>query len=259
MHKRGVKKLESFIGLGKADYHIHSNYSDGKPTIEEILEYVQNQTDLDVIAISDHDTIDGAVKAQEICRKKDYRFEVIIGEEISTKEGHIIGLFLDSTIQADKSAKDSISEIRKQGGVAIASHPFQHTKLSNSRMITMDGIGSKVLYDLRFDLDAVETVNATPTLADENLDVTTMNRTLIYATEVGASDAHIAEAIGMGYTVFEGKTAEEFKKAIKTHQTQAIYGRWSVLALLKYLYFFIPVGVRLVWHSAFGRKRKEPV
>lgn len=253
MNKNKFTKLENFIGLGKADYHIHSNYSDGKPTVEEILEYAENKTDLDVIAIVDHDTIEGVQKALELTKLKKYRFDLIVGEEVSTTDGHIVGLYLSSKIEPGKSAQETVDEIKRQGGIAIASHPFQHTRFSNDQMVTMDGIGSKVLYDLRFDLNAVETVNATPTLADENVGVTAMNRTLLRIAELGASDAHIKEAIGMGYTAFEGNTAEDFRQAIKTHQTTAIYGRWTVLALLKYLYFFIPVGVRLLWHSAFSR------
>lgn len=251
------KTLEKYIGLGKADYHIHTNFSDGKPSVEEVLEYVENQTDLDVIAISDHDTIEGAVTAKRIAEEKNYRFDVIIGEEVSTIDGHIVGLFLTKKIEQGKSAKDTISEIKKQGGIAIASHPFQHTKFSNDRMITMDGIGSKKLYDLRFDLDGVETVNATPTLFDENFGATTLNRSIIHAAETGASDAHIKEAIGMGFTVFQGKGADDLHKAIKNHQTQAIYGRWTLLALLKYLYFFIPVGFRLLWNSLFHRSQPK--
>ena len=247
------RKLEKFIGLGKADYHIHSNFSDGQPNIEELLQYVEDKTDLDVIAISDHDTIKGAVLAKKIATEKNYRFDVIVGEEVSSIDGHIVGLFLTEKIEQGKSAKDTVSEIRKQGGVAIAPHPFQHTKFSNDRMITMDGIGSKKLFDLRFDLDGVETVNATPTLFDENVGATTLNRSMIHAAETGGSDAHIKEAIGMGFTVFQGKTAEDFRIAIKSRQTQAIYGRWTILALLKYLYFFIPVGFRLLWNSAFHR------
>ena len=250
-------RIERIIGLGKVDYHIHSNFSDGKPTVDEILNYAETRTDLDVIAISDHDTIKGAILAQKIAAEKNYKVQVVIGEEISTKEGHIIGLFLKEKIEPGKSAKETILEIKKQGGIAIASHPFQHTRFSNDQMITMDGVGSKVLYDLRFDLDGVETVNATPTLGDENVGVTTLNRTLIHASETGGSDAHILEAIGMGYTAFQGHSAKDFKESIITRQTQAIYGRWTLMALLKYLYFFIPVGIRLIWHSIFGRKSKK--
>lgn len=257
---RGNKftELEHLIGLGKADYHIHSNFSDGKPTIEEILEYIQHKTDLDVIAICDHDTIEGALKSVEIAKSQNYRFDIIIGEEISSTDGHIVGLFLTSKIEPGKGSEETVSEIKKQGGIAIASHPFQHTKFKDENTITMDGIGTKKLFDLRFVLDGIETVNATPTLSDENVGATTMNRALIHAAEVGGSDAHIKEAIGMGYTVFEGKSADDFRRAIKNRQTRGIYGRWTILALLKYLYFFIPVGIRLLWHSIFGRKQKNP-
>jgi len=255
MNRNKFTKIENFIGLGKADYHIHSNYSDGEPTVEEILDYVETKTDLDVISIVDHDTIEGALKALEITKTKKYRFDLIVGEEVSTTDGHILGLYLSSKIEPGKSAQETVDDIKRQGGIAIASHPFQHTRFSSDQMTTMDGIGSKVLYDLRFDLNAVETVNATPTLIDENVGVTAMNRTLLRIAEVGASDAHIKEAIGMGYTAFEGNSAEDFRQAIKTHQTSAIYGRWTILALLKYLYFFIPLGARLLWYSMSGRKQ----
>ncbi len=255
MKKQGLKKIESYIGLGKVDTHMHSNYSDGKPTIEEILDYVENKTDLDLIAITDHDTIEGAVLAEKIVAEKKYRFEVIVGEEISTTDGHIIGLFLTEKIPGGKSCEETVNLIKKQEGLAIASHPFQHTKFSDEYMITMDGIGTKNLFDLRFSLDGVEIVNATPTLADENIAATAFNRMVLRIAETGGSDAHILEAISMGYTVFEGKNAEDFKQAIKNHQTQAIYGRWSILVLFKYLFFFIPLGLRLLWNSAFGRKK----
>lgn len=56
--------------LGKADLHIHSNYSDGKNSIEEILEFVETKTDLDVIAITDHNTIEGALLARQVAKDK---------------------------------------------------------------------------------------------------------------------------------------------------------------------------------------------
>lgn len=244
--------LESFVHLGRADIHIHSNFSDGKPTIEEVLDYVQNKTDLDVIAIFDHDTIEGAEKAKEIVNNGNYRFELIIAEEVSTKSGHILGLFLKERVEPGQSVEATIKNIHDQGGLAIASHPFMHIKHNNTHMYTMDGIGAKKLYECRFLLDGIEVVNATPTLTDENLGATAMNRTLLRLTETGASDAHIVEAIGKGYTVFQGRTANKLRDSIKTHQTQAIYGHWSFLALFKYLYFFIPKGLRLLWSSIFN-------
>lgn len=251
---RKFTRIEELIGLGKADYHIHSNCSDGNASVEDILQYVEENTDLNVIAIADHDTIEGALLAKKLKEEKNYRFDVIVGEEISTIDGHIVGLFLSTKIEPGRSAGETVDEIKKQGGIAIASHPFQHIKFSNEKMVSMDGIGSKKLFDLRFDLDGVETVNATPTLIDENIGVTAMNRAVLRLSELGASDAHILEAIGMGYTAFQGQTAGDFRQAVLTRQTQAIYGHWTILALIKYLFFFIPVGVRLLWYGMFARK-----
>ena len=60
------KILKSFKHkiISKADVHIHSNFSDGAPGITEILDYVEDKTNLDVIAITDHDTIEGAKLAE---------------------------------------------------------------------------------------------------------------------------------------------------------------------------------------------------
>jgi len=251
------RSIEKFVHLGKADFHIHSNYSDGKPSVEKILNYVEEKTDLDVIAITDHDTLDGALHAQEIMKNGNFRFELIIGEEISTISGHILGLYLKQKIEPGQSVEATIKEIHNQGGLAVAPHPFMHIKFNQGAMHTMDGIGATELYKNRFYLDGIETVNGTPTLADENLGATMMNRALLRQTETGSSDAHILEAIGKGFTVFQGKNASDLKEAIKKHQTQAIYGRWTVLALIKYLYFFIPLGIRMFWHSIFSRKRSD--
>lgn len=245
------KSINRFKRIGKADIHIHSNYSDGAPSIEEIMEYVQENTDLDVIAICDHNSIEGALLASHMQKSGNYRFEVIVGEEISCIEGHIVALFLKEAIPGDISMKKALCAIKKQGGLAIAAHPFYHTKLLNGEMEVMNGVGADNLYKYHHMLDAIEIVNATPALADENLAASAMNRAVLYLSETGSSDAHILDAIGRAYTAFEGKTAADLKKALKHSQTQAIFAGWTFLALLKYLYFFIPVGFRLLWFNTF--------
>lgn len=239
--------------------HIHSNYSDGRATIAEILDYVEKETDLDIIAISDHDTTEGALEAQRIAKEKNLGFEVIIGEEVSTKDGHILALFLEEKIAPHMSVKKTIAEIHRQNGIAIAPHPFQHTRLKNPKMTVMNGIGLKNLVASKNTLDAVETVNGTPTLSDENIKAKFINATILFCGETGSSDAHILEAIGKGYTLFEGKTAKDLKKDLRLHQTKAMSRRWTPLALFKYLFFFIPIGLRLAFYTLLnGRAKKEP-
>src|SRR5579863_10429873 len=85
--------------LGKADLHMHSTYSDGVGTIERILTYAQHNTDLDVIAITDHDVIESALRARDLWAQGNYRFDFVVGEEISTRDGHLLGLFIEKQIQ----------------------------------------------------------------------------------------------------------------------------------------------------------------
>src|SRR5215831_16058562 len=65
--------------LGRADLHIHSTYSDGIPTIEQILKHTELHTDLDVIAITDHNIIDSSLRARDLWARASYRFEFVVG------------------------------------------------------------------------------------------------------------------------------------------------------------------------------------
>lgn len=259
MAKHGIQKIEEIVHLGRADLHIHSRFSDGREEIADILEYAQNHTDLDVIAITDHDTIEGAQLAQQIAKDKDYRFDIIVGEEITAREGHILGLFLHKEIEPGLSAHETIKQIHAQNGLAIASHPFENYKYKNPDLITMVGVGAGVLIKERHHFDAIEIVNATPTLNDENIQASLLNKTLLGRAETGSSDAHIKEAIGRGYTLFEGETATDLQKAILHHQTQAMRTGWTLMALFKYAFFFIPIGFRLFIYNVLHCTHKPKV
>ena len=80
----------------KADIHIHSSYSDGTSSPESIIDAAAGK--LQVIAITDHNRIKGAFKAKEYALKNNIKVDVVIGEEISTKNGHVVGLFLNRKI-----------------------------------------------------------------------------------------------------------------------------------------------------------------
>jgi len=191
-------------------------------------------------------------------RKKKYRFELTLGEEVSSKEGHILSLFLKEPIKPGMSARETIEEVHRQGGVAIAAHPFEHLRYQLSDGLTMDGVGLKTLLKEKASWNGIEIVNATPTLRDENLWAAFVNRTMIHKAETGSSDAHIVEAIGKGYTLFEGKTAADFRHALAHHQTQAMNARWNLYAFTRYAFFFFPVWLRLLFFTlVHGRPKKK--
>ncbi|MDD4989707.1 MAG: PHP-associated domain-containing protein [Candidatus Pacebacteria bacterium] len=245
MAKESLKKIEQIAGLGKADLHVHLINS--KP--EELLDYVQNKTDLDVIAITDHDSIENALRVKEEWQGMGYRFEIIVGEEIAAKEGHVVGIFLKETVPSNLTVHETTQKIHEQGGLAIAAHPFQSMPMRRPKVVLMDGIGLKCLLKEGKNFDAIEVVNATPTLADENLRASILNKTILLKAEVGSSDAHIPEVIGKGYTVFKGKTAADLRRAIEMGQTQAIRDHWNLTTLLKYGFFFLPEGLRIAFYN----------
>ncbi len=253
-----IKKIEKPLALGRADLHIHTNMGDAKPTVEEVLNYVQTKTDLDVIAITEHDSIDAALLAKKLMAKRKYRFELIIGEEISCFEGHVIGLFLNKTIKGDVSVKEAISEIKRQGGIVMMPHPLRHVRINTGLTGNTDGVGFVELLRHKKNIDALEIINSTPTNMPNNLRAIFFNDTIMQRAEVGGSDAHILDSIAMAYTLFEGKSAEDLREAILNCQTRAFNKRWRLIALIKYLFFFLPKSLRLFVNTmAHGRMPKR--
>ena len=109
---------------GRADLHIHTLASDGVSGIEEVLASVMERTQLDVIAIADHERVDAAHAARAIARARDLPVEVVIGEEVSTRGGHLLALFIEEPIPPLRSLRESIGLVHEQGGLAIPAHPL---------------------------------------------------------------------------------------------------------------------------------------
>ena len=110
--------------LGRADLHIHTLASDGTAGVVEILDHVERNTELDVIAITDHERIDAALAGRAIARDRGLRFEVVVGEEVTTLGGHLLALWIETPIKPFRSMRSTIAEIHDQGGLAIPAHPL---------------------------------------------------------------------------------------------------------------------------------------
>lgn len=210
----------------KADIHIHSDHSDGLATIPQIMEYVATKTDLKVIAITDHNTIEGALFARSLSEL--YDFEVVIGEEVSSRDGHILGLFLDEAVPAGMSGADTIKAIEDQGGIAVIAHPFANRAFGP---FGLNSVG-KALDELGF--KALEVYNSSPYLiyANRLAAKTFAGGQGIAAT--GGSDAHVLKAVGKGYTVFRGTTAEDLRQSILNLETRAEASRQGLSVAWRY-------------------------
>ena len=89
---------ESLSGASRADLHIHTMASDGTASVSQVLAHAE-EVGLDIIAITDHDRIDAAQAAQQMALANGLHVQVIIGEEISTLQGHVLGLFLHERVR----------------------------------------------------------------------------------------------------------------------------------------------------------------
>ena len=214
---------------GKADLHIHSNHSDGLARIPEIMDYVQDSTDLDVIAITDHNTIDGALFAKSL--EEMYDFEVVVGEEVSTKSGHIIGLFLERSIPSGLSVPETLARIDEQGGIAIIPHPFSNRGIFGP--FGMSRFGS-AMGDLAF--HALEVYNSMPFLVFANKIASKAFTFGQGIAATGGSDAHVLQGIGKGYTVFRGTTADELRLSIDNLETHAETAPQGLNVALRYAF-----------------------
>jgi predicted metal-dependent phosphoesterase TrpH len=183
---------------------------------------------MDVIAVTDHDTVEGALRARDYASLR-WKLHVIIGEEVSSRDGHIVGLFLEKRILPGMSAAATVDAIHEQGGLAVAVHPFWRTQ-RRTRGGPVHGVGW-LAAELAF--DAVEIENATPGFYVFNQ----MARRLkmgLGAAELGGSDAHILDAVGRAFTEFPGRTPLALRAAIETGITAARRRRYRAVGLMRY-------------------------
>ena len=210
--------------LSRADLHIHSTYSDGIPTIEQILKHTEHHTGLDVIAITDHNVVDGSLRSRDLWAKGANRFDFIVGEEISTNEGHLLALFIESHIPSHLSIERSIDLIHDQGGLAIVVHPLHPLFRMSCQREILDRINAnKDLW-----LDGIETWNAGLCGIYANRVAMRANRQYYKWSEVGNSDAHTLNAIGRACTLFQGSTASDARTAIQSGFSTPVGKLWHV-------------------------------
>ncbi|MBI2776906.1 MAG: PHP domain-containing protein [Chloroflexi bacterium] len=217
--------------LGRADLHIHTLASDGTAGVIDILEHAERITDLDVIAITDHERIDAAVAARAVALDRGLRVEVVVGEEITTLGGHLLGLWIERPVKPFRSLRTTIAEIHDQGGLAIPAHPLVPYPLCAQGFVLRRLLDDEP----RFRPDAIEAFNPT------TLGRPWHARVVRFADEhglarVGNSDAHALEAIGSGWSTFPGRSADELRAAIlarQTHQHGTFHGTTAMLGTFR--------------------------
>ena len=177
------------------------------------------------IALCDHGTIEGALKLRDIAP-----FKVVIAEEILTPDGEIMGMFLKKTIPSGLSVKETIAQIRAQGGLVCIPHPFDRFRDSALRPYIIEEIADQI--------DILETFNA------RSLPTQDLTKAATFALKHGiiqsaGSDAHTPYEIGNAYVEipeFNGKA--DFLIALKTgkitgHRTNPLIHAISIWTKLR--------------------------
>jgi predicted metal-dependent phosphoesterase TrpH len=197
----------------KVDLHIHTCYSpDCNSSLKGIIGQCQ-KLGIGCVAITDHDTIEGALAMKELAP-----FPVIVGEEVMSSEGEIIGYFLKETIPTGLPPEEVIARIKHQGGLVCLPHPF-------------DRFGRHPLEDSKRDsllpqIDIIEVFNArslSRRFSEKARAFAQSNGLLVSA----GSDAHVPRGVGRAYVempAFDGP--EGFKLSLSKGQ---VYGRKNSL------------------------------
>jgi predicted metal-dependent phosphoesterase TrpH len=197
--------------LLKADLHTHTYFSpDGLTSPEK---YVRTclKRGINCVAVTDHNAIGGALAVQKLAS-----FTIIIGEEVESSEGEIIGLFLQEEVPAGLSPEETVRRIKEQGGLVCVPHPFD--RLRGTRL------AEAALMRILPQVDIIEALNARTTLRGDN------EQAARFAQEHGlpmsaGSDAHSARELGRaGVEMPDFEGPWEFLEALRQGQ---IVGRLS--------------------------------
>lgn len=175
----------------KVELHVHTRYSKDSILAMSMLYAKCRLKKIDVIAITDHNTIAGGVAFQEFCKKRKSRIQVIVGSEIMTESGEIIGLFLHKEVPSKLSAVETVHEIKKQGGLVYIPHPYDEKR--KKTVIT-----SEALEEIREDVDCIECYNGR-NISENYEEEQCRIANAIGKVAVVGSDAHTIFEIGRNY------------------------------------------------------------
>jgi predicted metal-dependent phosphoesterase TrpH len=177
----------------RVDLHLHSHYShDGQSTLQQLIDRCA-ECGLDRIALTDHNTVEGALALAEIAPNL-----AIVGEEAKTREGEVIGLFITRRIPPYMRAEDVMDMIHEMGGLTYVPHPLDRhrSNFSAERMV-----------ELANRIDIIETYNAWCEPA-ENQAAARLAAELEKVTATG-SDAHAASELGRSWMEIDDYTTPQ--------------------------------------------------
>jgi predicted metal-dependent phosphoesterase TrpH len=205
--------------FGAADLHMHTSHGDGMVDAPTLLHHIEVATDLDVIAITDHDDIRGALIARETHARGRYPFEFVPGMELTTRSGHLLALWIDQPLPPLRPLAESIAAIHRAGGLAVIPHPMSYLTRSIGHR-TLERL--LALHDPEITPDGIEVANPSPAGRVTGAKAARLNRERYHLAETGGSDTHFPEEAGTARTLFPGHAATDLRHAIQSKMTRGV-------------------------------------
>jgi predicted metal-dependent phosphoesterase TrpH len=187
----------------RLDMHMHTEYSrDSRVGLADFAGLAR-KAELGAVCITDHDTIEGGLRLREM----DSGLQVIVGEEITTVDGELVGLYLEKKVTPGLSAEQTIELIHEQGGLAYVPHPFSRNRRRHLRRSVLERVAGE--------LDIVEVFNAREAASASNVRALEFARAHDLPGGVG-SDSHRPIEIGRAYVdVVPFVTPQELLAALR--------------------------------------------
>jgi predicted metal-dependent phosphoesterase TrpH len=205
--------------MGLADLHIHTIYSlDGTATVRAVLKKAV-EVGLDIIAITDHNQIRGSLEAVDLAPA--YGISVIPGSEVTTADGHLLALFIQTNIPKGLSLEETVRRVADQGGLCIAPHPGGQKQNSLRTSIIRSALQDRNLAET---LVGVEVFNAGMVQLGRNREARELAMEIPVA-QVGNSDAHLLWMIGKGATAFDGTSELDLRRALVNRTTKPVMSK----------------------------------
>lgn len=206
--------------MGKADLHAHTchdSWGDGNQTVEELFRHVERESDLDLFAITDHDSTDAARAGWELFLRGSYRFGFLPGVEVTNQGGHLLCYFPSGNIVDIPSLRPfwwTVRYAHAHGAVCVAAHPLYPPWLASmiERGLTA---GER--------LEGIEAINGGVSAAAQHKLDAIAARLGVHVAMVGNSDAHEESAIGAAYTCFTGRTVDDYLKALREQTAEPVF------------------------------------
>ena len=200
----------------KVDMHVHTNHSkDSRTSPREVVKRAL-ELGLDAIAVTDHNTVSGALEAERAAHKTPLL--VIPGQEVGAKEGEVMVLNVRETIPHGMSCLQTMRQARKLGGFVVVPHPFD---------LMRNGLGKSMQGCLRY-IDAIEAFNARTLLGIFN------TRAMAFAQEHGlpitaGSDSHFPEEMGNTHMLIaSAKDTQAILEAITSGKAEIVARKQSL-------------------------------